>query len=1033
MGIYRSFLLFLLFFARCVLLPAQSMDPARTQGGDLVERYTTENGLPSNGIKGLEWDDATGFLWIATEAGVTRYNGADFRIWSKSNTPGLLSERMLLLQKNRSGRIYAADESGSIFFVMQNSLQFLVHIRLDTRASTAKLIGLAASGPLFRQSADLPPGKFGYDCGMDVPLPASDSQILIYHNDATDGYASGLYDYRKGIREPAFLCPLQAGSRLFSLHGNLFVFDSRHAFSQVDPRAGRILPVRLGFDAALLKAPVEGEERLYWENGMDFPILIVGTRAWLLDYRNNALSARLITASVPTDVPIYFAQYVDKHGLLFLGTASKGLVVIRQRQVQTVKKERTYLIRNSAYYSQLALPNGSILTSQGHILGGPPPPPDLLPIKTPFDNYLYLAPDSVLWYSYGETIHGYSYRTRRTTEIKAGAGSITSGLIRSDGILYVANAIGIGCLRDHRIDYGYQYPRPDVNNDVPFAMMEWAPGQLLVATCQGLLRYDTHRQKVDTILSLPGTCVRALWKYKGYLFIGTYGRGIFLWKNEVMRPIPLDRNNYLRYAHCFLPDKLGYCWISSNKGLFRVKPEDLIGAYEKNTREVYYQYFGKDDGMDITEFNGGCTPCALTVRDSILSFPSMDGLVWVDPRKAAVPAPEGDLYIDDLFADSLRVNMASLAMPNLPSSTRELDFHLAFPAWGNKENLYIEYQLEPSSPGWKFFGAQGNPTLRLDNLAAGSYRLLIRRLTGGADHPPSVIEARFRIIAPWYQQAWAWLLALCCLSAVVMWIVRVRTRQLHARERKLQKEIEGKTRELQSKNIELERTDQIKTRLISIISHDLVTPLKFLHLAGKKLIEKKGEFPENLQIETIREMMNTAGELELLSTNILNWIKYRNEDRRMAREHFHVHQLTSQLFRIFNYMARQKGLELINRVDEGLVLYQFIEPVKIVLYNLILNGINFSQQGYIEVSSSTSPEAVCLTIRDTGVGMTPEQINNIMADRFIISSANVDNRKGNGLGYLIIKDLLKIIRGTLTIGSERGQGTIVLIRLPVYE
>ncbi|MDP4150429.1 MAG: hypothetical protein Q8943_13545 [Bacteroidota bacterium] len=135
-----------------------------------------------------------------------------------------------------------------------------------------------------------------------------------------------------------------------------------------------------------------------------------------------------------------------------MGTASKGLVVIRQRQVQTVKKERTYLIRNSAYYSQLALPNGSILTSQGHILGGPPPPPDLLPIKTPFDNYLYLAPDSVLWYSYGETIHGYSYRTRRTTEIKAGAGSITSGLIRSDGILYVANAIGIGCLRDHRID-----------------------------------------------------------------------------------------------------------------------------------------------------------------------------------------------------------------------------------------------------------------------------------------------------------------------------------------------------------------------------------------------------------------------------------------------------------------------------------------------------------------------------------------------------------------------------------------------------
>jgi signal transduction histidine kinase len=1031
MGICRSLLLFLLFFVRCVLLSAQPTNPDRSQPGDLVQRFTTDNGLPSNGIKGLEWDEPTGFLWIATEAGVTRYNGADFRICSKSNTPGLSSERMLLMEKNRSGRIYAADESGHIFFVMQNSLQFLVPVRLDTRASSARLIGLAASGQLFRQSVNRPPAKFGYNCGMDVPVPVSDTQIVIYHNDTANGYASGLYDYRKGSEEPVLICPLHSGSRLFRLQGKLFVFDNRHAFAQIDTGARQTLPVRLGFDAQLLNAPPEGEERLFWENGMANPILIVGTRAWWLEYRDQSLTARLITTAVPTDVPIYFAQYADRHGLLFLGTASKGLIVVRQQQVQPIKKERSFLIRNTAYYSQLALPNGSVLTSQGHILGGPAPPPDELPIKTPFNNYLYMAPDSVLWYSYGNTLYGYSYRTRRTTEIQAGAGSITTGIIQSKGRLYVANAIGIGYLRDNQIYYGYHYPRPDVNNDVPFAMLESEPGHLLVATCQGLLRYDTYRQKLDTFLSLPGTCVRALWTYKGYLFIGTYGRGIYVSKNDVLRPIPLDRNNYLLYAHCFIPDQLGNCWISSNKGLFRVKPEDMIDAYEQHAEEVYYQYFGKDDGMDITEFNGGCTPCALAIRDSILSFPSMDGLVWVDPHRMPAPAPEGDMYIDDLFVDSERVNMASLAVPNLRANTRELVFHLAYPAWGNKENLYIEYKLEPSSSGWKYLEVQGSPTLRFNNLPAGSYRLMIRRLNGGGEHPPFSIEARFRIISPWYQQAWAWLLALCCLTAGIMWIVQVRTAQLHGRERKLQEEIEDKTRELQSKNIELERTDQIKTRLISIISHDLVTPLKFLHLAGKKLIEKKGELPENLQIETIREMMNTAGELELLSTNILNWIKYRNEDRRMAKEHFHVQQLASQLFRIFNYMARQKGLQLVNKVDPDLVLYQFIEPVKIVLYNLILNGINFSHKGYIEVGSSAGREGVSLTIRDTGVGMTPEQINNIQADHFIISSANVDNRKGNGLGYLIIKDLLKIIRGTLSIESERGQGTVVTIRLPV--
>jgi signal transduction histidine kinase len=128
-------------------------------------------------------------------------------------------------------------------------------------------------------------------------------------------------------------------------------------------------------------------------------------------------------------------------------------------------------------------------------------------------------------------------------------------------------------------------------------------------------------------------------------------------------------------------------------------------------------------------------------------------------------------------------------------------------------------------------------------------------------------------------------------------------------------------------------------------------------------------------------------------------------------------------------MAKQKQIRLINQVHKDLSLYQFIEPVKIVLYNLVLNGINFTSEGHIVVSSEPAPEGIALIIEDTGVGMTQEQINNIMADHFIISSANVDRRKGNGLGYLIIKDLLKIIRGALLIRSEKGKGTRVKILL----
>ena len=108
--------------------------------------------------------------------------------------------------------------------------------------------------------------------------------------------------------------------------------------------------------------------------------------------------------------------------------------------------------------------------------------------------------------------------------------------------------------------------------------------------------------------------------------------------------MPLDKRRYLLYAHCFIPDDDGYCWISTNRGLFKAKVDELINAYEKNSSTVYYHYFGKNDGMDMIEMNGGCTPCALQLRNKTLSFPTMDGLLWVDPEKAKPILPDGEIF-----------------------------------------------------------------------------------------------------------------------------------------------------------------------------------------------------------------------------------------------------------------------------------------------------------------------------------------------------------------------------------------------------
>ncbi len=82
-----------------------------------IQQYTTDNGLPSNGIKGLQWDEKTEFLWMATEAGIVRFNGVDFKSFTKENMPAIASERMLFMVRNNAGKIYTSDQPGNIFII----------------------------------------------------------------------------------------------------------------------------------------------------------------------------------------------------------------------------------------------------------------------------------------------------------------------------------------------------------------------------------------------------------------------------------------------------------------------------------------------------------------------------------------------------------------------------------------------------------------------------------------------------------------------------------------------------------------------------------------------------------------------------------------------------------------------------------------------------------------------------------------------------------------------------------------------------
>lgn len=1019
--ITRCFLLlFSLFFA--------ALTQTRAQNRYHITEYTTDNGLPSNGLKGLQWDEENGFLWIATEAGMSRYNGLEFTNFTRENTRGLFHERMAFLVKNNSGQIFASDVSGNILEVQQNTLIYRPLEEISEVIGYKKRFYLTTQGERMRKKILAISIRSGNE-SWDRMLQFSDSSVLLIA-----GKKTPLFSYASDTGYYPLQLPVDFGS-FFMADEQLFYLTPDRKFRAITNNLSAIREISLFTENGELLVPDKENFLLYWDNGMHNPILFSGNKAWTLHFRKGVLTASLVCDAVPTNSYIRFAQYSAKNKILFLGTDSKGIIIIRENRVTPMKKKETDIRERNAYYSQIEIEGHRVLTNEGHLIGEGPQPASL-PIQGKFNYTIYSRGDS-LWFAQASAaangaalLHCYNYRNGETlTYTKLPRIQESFAMTFSDGRFYLASSNGLGYLERDSIHLLFPGNNNNQISAAPYVMLEFAPSVLGVASCDGLILYNTRSLRTDTLLKMPGYCVRNLWRFNDYIFIGTYGKGYYIWKNGVLKPMPLDKNSFLLYTHCFVPDEKGYCWISTNRGLFKAQLTDLLYAWDNNLANVYYHYYGRNDGMDITEMNGGCAPCALVMHNGTISFPSMDGLLWVDPEKASPLLPEGQVYIDEFTAGGKKMNPDSLNENSIAPKNRDIRIRIGFSAWCNKENVYLDYRLNEDKE-WVPVDLKTEAYIQLNNLEPGTYHLQIRKMNGFGPANYSYKEIVFTIRTPWYLQWWFYLLLAGLLFAAIRLYLRFRTRQYEIRQRKLEMQVAEKTKELQEQNEVLEKNNSIKTRLISIISHDIVTPLKFLTVAGKNLIQKRKMMSEDLQVETLQEITNTSQELQLLSTNILNWIKYQNENRRLAKETFSLYEMVDQVLGLLQSLARQKNLVIENRVDPGLEVQVLYEPLKILVYNLLTNAIQFTEKGNITVTANRENSHLRLAVEDQGIGMSPEQIQRLMADEVVITSANVDNKKGHGLGYLIIKDLLKTMDASLSIQSKKGSGTTVSVSFP---
>ena len=143
--------------------------------------------------------------------------------------------------------------------------------------------------------------------------------------------------------------------------------------------------------------------------------------------------------------------------------------------------------------------------------------------------------------------------------------------------------------------------------------------------------------------------------------------------------MPADKNDFLVTAHCFLEDRHSMIWISSNKGLFKVPKADMDAYAAGATSQLYYYYYGRQDGLLTNEFNGGFSSCGVITPDGFVSLLSMKGTVCFYTDSLQTDFPHAAIDMTHIEIDNQPIERSDTINPAAGYNNLTMEILLPIP------------------------------------------------------------------------------------------------------------------------------------------------------------------------------------------------------------------------------------------------------------------------------------------------------------------------------------------------------------------
>jgi ligand-binding sensor domain-containing protein/signal transduction histidine kinase len=1000
---------------------ANALNPDRKLSQYGLQTWQTDSGLPQNSVRAI-LQTRDGYLWFATREGVARFDGIDFTVHNRRNTPQLLSNDIRGLLEDHDGNLWISTADGltrlrnghfSAFTVAQglpdNSIWSVFQdSRGEVWAITAGGIAQYSddhfvpyttqqglSSNTISAVADGPKSTLwvATDSGLDqiqrgrVAQPFADSPLgsETIRAIATDpagalwvGTQNGVQQFSSGTLRTYGVAdglPANEVDVLLADHDGRVWIGTPAGLAVL--AAGKLTAYTTanGLPGNQIQALYQDREGALW----------VGTNHGIARIRDGAISVFQSKQGLAEN--LILAMYEDREGSLWVGTESAGVTLLKDQKFMTLTESDG--LSDNLVSSVLQGPNGDIWigTDGGGLNRYDGSHVSVFTEKQGLtsDTVLSLAADvkGNLWVGTPDGLnrmeHG-RFTAAAATDLLPDE-FVRSLLADSDGSLWVGTRHGLAQING---SHATTYTQADgLANDFVGALTQGGDGSLWIGTLHGLSHF-VHGKFINFTKSdgLSSDVVTALTlDSQHHLWIGTNGEGLNLLATG-------DSRNRIHSfsANLGLPDVIdgiledqsGALWISSNTGIFRVRITDLMDVAEGRNQSLPITSYGTADGMKIRECSGIGHPSSWKASDGTLWFSTLKGVAWIDPAKLQrnVAAP--------LVAIE-QVNMPLNGLVKVAPGHSRFAFHYAGLSYVAPQKVHYKYRLTGFDRDWVDAGTRR--VAYYTNIPPGKYRFQV--LAVNNDGIWSTTPATFAFqLQPYFTQTY-WFRLLCAILIFFLgWLVyRWRVHQVESRFRA----------------VLAERT-RIAREIHDTLAQGFVGISVQLELAAQLLSTSPQAVREQLNQtrKLVRDSLSEArSSIWNLRSNEPGSVDFASRFSTAIRARTAGRALETNIQFTGTYRSLPANVES--------------ELLKIAL-EAVANVLQHADASRLDIKVQYEIKRLRMQIEDNGVGLSSDLADATPAGHF---------------GVIGMRERTQAIGGTFTMNSVPTEGTKITVELPL--